>query len=615
VRLKAPLGKARRPSLFQLAMRALTPRSSIAGVTLTSLSLGLFACLASAPLAAAQQPFTEEGPQRGVDWPSDQSGGAGQGMAFVDLDGDHDPDWVLLDKQTNDGQVGVFENDGTGHFTDRGPSSGIGLLPAGVGVYPADYDADGDLDLFIAQWGLPNVLYRNEGGFVFTDVTASAGLGDAGRAAGCAWTDYDGDGWLDLYVANNTLNNTTLKNRFWRNRGDGTFVDVAPALGLDFGNLTWKASFTDVDRDGDQDVYFANDKCGLGGVPGNYMYRNDGGIFTDITAQSGTGVCMDGMGTAVGDFTNNGFPDFYPTNTPAGHPLLLARGNGTYLELSQQAGVACFQIGWAASFFDFDLDGHQDLYVCQQSAPNRLFRNGPNWPLPEIAAQMGVQLPQVWSFTMAHADIDNDGDLDFAVQSAQDRIRLYINHNESAGNWVRFRVKGMGANTFGVGTRIDVRTGSTWRTRELCVGENFKSQNTYDRHFGLGAASVMNEVRATWPGGTTRHYTNVPANHVWTLVPPTALGDADGNGSFDVTDFSYMSGCFDPHGATPFAEGMEVMDFDGDFDIDRNDLAQFFGLFGAPHLDCNGNGISDFADILYNTSLDADGNGIPDECP
>jgi hypothetical protein len=84
---------------------------------------------------------------------------------------------------------------------------------------------------------------------------------------------------------------------------------------------------------------------------------------------------------------------------------------------------------------------------------------------------------------------------------------------------------------------------------------------------------------------------------------------------FDVVDFSYMSGCFDPHGATPFSEGMEIMDFDGDFDIDRDDLAPFFGLFGAPHLDCNGNGISDFADILYNTSLDVDGDGIPDECP
>jgi ASPIC and UnbV/FG-GAP-like repeat len=595
-------------------MRVFTTLPGVRAHFVSRSTLGLLAVAAIASSSQAQVPFTEEGPQRGVDWPSDASGGAGQGMAFADLDGDGDPDWVLVDLITNDGQVGVFENDGTGNFTDHGATAGIGLLPGATGVFPADYDADGDLDLFIGQWGFANALYRNDGNFQFVDVTAAAGLGDVGRATGCAWTDYNGDGWLDLYVSNLTLANTTLKNRFWHNNGDGTFTDVAPNLGLDFGNLTWKASFTDIDLDGDQDLYMSNDKCGLGGVPGNYMYRNDGGVFTDITAQSGTGVCIDSMGTAVGDFTNNGYPDFYPTNTPSGHPLLLARGDGSYLQLAAAAGVECFQIGWGASYFDFDLDGDQDLYVCQQSAPNRFFQNSPNWPLTDIAGTMGVQLPSVFSFTMAHADIDNDGDLDFAVQSSTTRIQLYINQNQGAGNWAKFRVAGEGKNTFGVGTRIKVRTGLEWRTREVKAGENFKSQNTFTRHFGLGDATVMDHVVAYWPGGTVRHFSNAPVNHTWTLIPPTQLGDADRNGVIDVADFSYLTDCFDANGGIPFAEGMECMDYDGDFDVDRNDLAPFFGDFNAPHLDCNGNGISDFADILYGSSTDNDENGIPDEC-
>ena len=569
--------------------------------------------LLAAP-GAAQIPFTEEGLQRGVDWQSDMSGGAGQGMAFLDLDGDRDPDWILLDRLTNDGQVGVFENDGSGHFTDRSQTAGFAPLPNATGVFPADYDGDGDLDVFIGQWNAPNALYRNDGQFHFVDVTAAAGLGDAGAAAGCAWTDYDGDRWLDLYVANVTPATSNLQNRFWHNRGDGTFVDVAATLGIQFSTLTWKVSFTDIDLDGDQDLYVSNDKCGLGGTPGNYMYRNDGGSFTDVTAATRTGVCIDSMGTAVGDFSGNGYPDFLPTNTPSGHPLLMARGDGRYLELSQALGVQCFEIGWGACFFDLDLDADLDLYICQQDAQNRLFLNGPSWPLPEVSQALGVDLPSVWSFTMANADIDNDGDLDFAVQSRGSRVQLFVNHNEDQGNWCKFRVVGQGHNTFGVGTRIRVRTGSKWQTRELMAGENFKSQNTFTRHFGLGAATVMDEVMVHWPTGATRRYTNVPANHTWTLYPPERLGDVQHDGTLDLFDFSFLNDCFDVNGNLPFAEGMEVMDFDGDFDVDRLDLLLFFTRFHLPHQDCNGNGHSDFADILHGTSLDLDRDGVPDEC-
>ncbi|MEE8524288.1 MAG: VCBS repeat-containing protein, partial [Thermoanaerobaculia bacterium] len=193
------------------------------------------ALAAPAALGGSPAPFTEEAVERGVDYLVGIPGVWMNGVAFVDLDNDGDPDLVVTGR--GDGVVGVYENDGTGHFIDRSSGNGIPVLGASTGVVAGDYDADGDLDLYFSLYYMANVLVRNEGEFQFTDATLGGdfggGVGDSGFGTGCAWADYDNDGRLDLYLANHTSQTVPdMPNRLYRNLGEGTFIDVASGLGV-----------------------------------------------------------------------------------------------------------------------------------------------------------------------------------------------------------------------------------------------------------------------------------------------------------------------------------------------------------------------------------------------
>jgi hypothetical protein len=563
--------------------------------------------LAAPVMAQSAAPFTEEAVQRGIDFSTIHVGGAGHGVGFPDLDGDGDPDFVCLGSPT--GIVGIYENDGAGFFTSRSAGSGIPALLHATGVIAADIDGDSDLDLFVACWDAPNVLLQNDGGFQFTDITQAAGVGDAGRSTGCAFTDFDGDGFVDLYVANMTGFQQTFPDRFYRNLGNGQFQNLAPALGIDFGTFTWQAVFFDYDRDADSDLYVSNDKGWLTCDSNNFLYENDGGSFVDVTTPSGAGICLDSMGVAVGDFDGNGFQDVYCTNIPGGNALLMNRGDKTFVEFETAAGVASFATGWGALFFDWDNDGYQDLYVCNQDAPNRLYEFDGTWPCTDIAATAGVDIGND-SYCLAVADIDADGDLDLALETAGGPVELFINHEGEQRSWARFRVIGQGANTAAIGATVDVRTGATWRTREVMSGTGFKCQNDLARHFGLGSATSLDEVVVTWPGGTTRGLTGYPVETSWALVPPERLGDADGDGDYELDDFFAL---FGPGGGA-VTPGYEAADFDGDADIDTVDLDGFLAVFGGQQADCNSNGVLDLVEIFSGTALDDNQDGVLDTC-
>ncbi|MFM7051905.1 MAG: FG-GAP repeat domain-containing protein, partial [Planctomycetota bacterium] len=238
-------------------------------------------------MASAQSvaPFTSEHSARGVTYnmmfaPPIANPQDGFGMAAADLDGDDDLDLVLLGRI--DGLVGVYENNGAGLFTNRSVSSGIPATTAGCGVCAFDYDRDGDLDLYIAQKNQPARLLRNNGGFTFTNVAAAAGVAESVAATGCSVADYDGDGWPDLYLC---IYATTAPNRLYRNRGDGTFENTAPALGVGSAGLSYQAVWSDYDRDGWPDLTVSNDR-GFGNVP-NQLWRNQQGAFVDVSAASG----------------------------------------------------------------------------------------------------------------------------------------------------------------------------------------------------------------------------------------------------------------------------------------------------------------------------------------
>ena len=380
--------------------------------------------------AVAQPPFTEEAVQRGVDYVAWKNGDVGiagqsQGAAFVDLDLDGDPDLILIGDVN--GLVGVYENDGTGHFTKRS-DTGMPILDHASAVTVADYDADGDLDVYITQFNnvalLPqpsgqNYLLRNDGGFTFTDVTVEANLYDLGASTGPTWGDYDGDGYLDLYVPNYTGSWEPTNNRLYHNLGDGTFEEIAAVLGVDDPGAGFQASFVDYDLDGDVDLYLVNDRGVVFGRP-NRLWKNLGdGTFQDVSEESGADLAICGMGLAVGDIDRNGWPEFYVSNSNH-NPLLMNQDGTAFVDQSVLWDVEGGLSGWGVMFFDMDNDAHLDIYVCNtvlgQSGlfADRLYDCDGGPPCSEIASEMGLNVDTP-AYGVTSADIDNDGDLDFVV--------------------------------------------------------------------------------------------------------------------------------------------------------------------------------------------------------
>jgi hypothetical protein len=516
--------------------------------------------------------FTDEAIQRGISYvvifprPGPDIV-PGSGIGFLDLDGDDDPDLMVLG-HISDGLVGVFENDGHGRFSDRSAESGIVPDILARGLAAADYDADGDLDVYLSCWTAANVLLRNDGGFHFTDVTAVAGVGHVGLGSGCTWGDYDGDGWLDLYVSDYGLG---MPNRLYRNRGDGSFVDVADTLSVTSLRRTMQALFVDYDGDADADLYVANDL--LGGVCPkccNELYRNDGGHFTLVPAETGANACLNSMCIAVGDVDNNLALDMFFTDDslPPGNILILNQGDGTFIDASTQAGInPRGLIGWGGTFFDYDNDGYEELFVTYNSAPNQFFENDGEFPLLDVAPWLGLDDPGQ-SYCTALADVDADGDPDLALWNRQENLRLYINNEGQKRRWVKFSVVGEGPNTMGIGATVTINAGGRRQIRHLMAGNNFKGQDSSELHFGLNTARTVDEILVVWPDGTTRRLTNYAGNQTWKLFPPARLGDANGDGVVGADDRAVLETC---KGAV--RPGCEMMDIDGDGDVDDSDQA------------------------------------------
>jgi hypothetical protein len=533
----------------------------------------------------------------------------GRGLAFADLDGDRDPDVVATGHSS--GRIGIFENLGDGSFVER-LATGAPLAPNASGVTAADYDGDGDLDLYVSCWLTANLLLRNDGGFTFTDCAAAAEVDDLGAGAGSAWADVDGDGWLDLYLANRTgTNGSVLPNRLYRNLGGGVFEEMGTELGVEDGQSpTFQALFFDYDRDADADLYLSTDKgYSLGET--NRLFENRSGVLTDVTDDTGTTAGIDSMGVAVGDLDGNGWPDLYCTNTPPGNVLLLNPGTMPFFDETVEAGVQSFALGWGTEMLDYDHDGHLELYVCNVGAWNRLYDHDGTWPALEMAEPLGLHGAGD-SYAVAAADVDLDGDLDLLV-GLTDHLQLYINHEGERRSWVKLDVVGPWPNRYAIGATVAILTGQVWQTRHVAAGGSYKSQNELLLHFGLGQAGGVDAVQVVWPGGDTRMLANLPAYRTWRLYHPDLLLDADQDGDRDLADFQAFVACYGEGPPGNLVAGCEMMDGDGDGDLDLDDLTLLIDAFDTTVHDCDGNGDPDLLDILLGTD-DANGNGIPDAC-
>jgi hypothetical protein len=522
-------------------------------VRVAAMAIALAGITVFAPAArggGTPAPFIQDASNRGINYlvmERESFERFGYGVAFADLDDDGDPDVVVLGNAGN--TVGLYENDGTGHFIDRAAGSGLPVLPGRSGVVALDYDADGDLDLFFTQLAVPCVLARNEGNFVFTNQSAAAGFTQTGYSTGPAVGDFDGDGWLDIHVPNYTTPSEQEAGDFlYRNLGNGAFEEIAGDVGFEGLDDPWRgfqSVFFDMDWDGDADLYVSNDKKIFSETTmHNRLYENVGGTLVDISDGSNADVNIYSMGLGVGDFDGNGLQDIYAANLwSEPNALLLNLGGGVFNQSEEEAGVESLRTGWGNVMFDYDNDAIMDLYVCNMDGPggggpeNRMYVHGGGFPCVDIAATLGVEDKLVDSFGVAAGDIEGDGDLDLLVQSNDARIRLFVNNEGQTRNWIQFDVRGRYPNLFAVGAHVAVRTGTTWQHREIIAGgNNYRSQNELVVTIGLGTATVADEVVVTWPGGETATYTNLAANQRWDIDPPVIPGDVNHDGLVNVDD-------------------------------------------------------------------------------
>lgn len=526
--------------------------------------------------------FSNEGVARGVPFRLGFNyAQTGAGNMLADLDNDGDLDIVIAGGVG--GVFGVYENDGTGNFTDQSATAGFAPLVC-TGVTAADYDNDGDLDVYVSGWFAPCRLYRNDGNFSFTDVATEAGVDLNAPSEAAAWGDYDQDGWLDLYQTVRTFTDgVEIQNRLFHNNGDGTFTDVATQLGVEApGDPSFVPAFFDFDRDGDDDIYIGTDKGSDVFAPflHNKLYRNNGdGTFYNATYDAGAEAYIFCMGIAVGDLNFDGQFDLYLTNIMQGNLLYMQNGDSTYSDHTSAAGMESLLVGWGTVFADFDNDTYPDNYVCNIQGPNRLYRGKDisQWPLDDEAVEAGVDV--FWdTYCVSVGDIDGDNDLDMLVGNTNRRVNLFINNSTDAAtnNWLRLNVEGAQLNQYAIGACVEVEAGGKTQTQEVRSGTNFKSHNELTLHYGLADAGVISEVRLFFGGGLNRVIHNMPINQEWTLYTADRLGDPDNDGYISVDEIRQAMLARTGPGGT-LSPGAEIFDMDGDFDIDSKDI-QMMGL-------------------------------------
>ena len=491
----------------------------------------------------------------------------GSGAALLDYDADGDLDLYLVngapmgapmrDRAPGPGEPNrLFRNEGGLRFTDRTEAAGVGDRGWGYGVAASDYDNDGFPDLYVTNRG-ENALYRNRGDGTFTRVPDAGGAPHPGFSASAAFLDADGDGDLDLFVLGYTADSLeslplpgaaascvwfglpvfcgpsgllAARDAFYRNRGDGRFEEATADAGLDAAEPGYGLGVvaSDLDSDGDTDLYVANDS-----VP-NHLWINDGagrfserGLFAGV-AYNMDGLAQAGMGVDAGDFDDDGLADLFVTNFS--HDTNTAyrnAGNGFFEDSTTRNDLRVpgwFSLGWGTRFTDLDGDGLLDLFVANghvypdaadagsgttYAMANQIFRNGGDGAFAEIAWGSPVRSSRGAAF----GDLDGDALPEVVVVNVDDRAALYA--NRSAGKGATLRLVGVSGPRDGVGAVVFFLGPSGARhRREAHRSGSFLSSNDPRVFLGAGSAERVPAVEVVWPGGSREVLGDLPVGPV-----------------------------------------------------------------------------------------------------
>ena len=489
----------------------------------------------------------------------------GNGVAIFDYDGDGDEDIFIANGTTLTPDSSsrhlpqLYHNDGRGHFTEGALKAGFTEEGWAQGVCVGDYDNDGWPDLLVTYYG-HNRLYRNLGNGTFRDVTAEAHLPVTGSryGSGCSFFDYDRDGYLDLFVANYVdldLEKTPkpgsgsfcvwkeipvmcgprglplAHNVLYHNNGDGTFTDVSDRAGIlkPGGRYSLGVATADFDNDGWPDIYVACD------MTPSLLYRNKhDGTFEERGVEAGVaynfdGALQAGMGVAIGDFDGDGRLDIAKTNFSGDLTSLYHNDDGRFFtDVSRDAGLAARQfLGWGIVFLDVDDDGWPDLVLAnghvypevetravgdKYMEPTLLFRNLGNSRFSDVTALAGPGFGALRPARgMATGDLDGDGRPEIVVVNMNTTPSL-LKNRKHGGNFINVGVIGTKSNRSGIGARVSVAAGGRTQIGEVMSGGSFYSQNSLVLHFGLGNAASVDELVIRWPSGTTQTWKKVGVN-------------------------------------------------------------------------------------------------------
>jgi hypothetical protein len=457
------------------------------------------------------------------------------GTVVDDFDNDGDLD-VFLSSVEYCAPARLFLNRGDGTFEERTGPAGLSSQLGGLNASHADYNNDGWLDLFIHRGGweiaMRNSLLRNNGDGTFTDVTRAAGLSSSAFAThSAAWADYDNDGWIDLYVGHELA-----PSALFRNRGDGTFEDVAAKAGIAGDSFAKGVVWGDYDRNGYPDLYVSNM------FGDNFLYRNDGnGRFTEVAAALGVQKPFASFPTFWFDFDNDAWLDLFVVSYPnsveefvkhyvglpaSAETLTLYRntGKGGFENVTKALGLDRVVPSMGANFGDLDNDGYSDVYLGTGAPsfgslmPNLMLRNDAAKRFADVTETTGTGHLQK-GHGVAFADLDNDGDQDVvinlggAVPGDSYEDALFENPGEWGNSWISLKLVGDRSNRAAIGARIRVTLpGGALRYREVSSGGSFGS-HSYAQHIGLGTAQVIEELRVEWPAsGTTQRFPHVRVN-------------------------------------------------------------------------------------------------------
>ena len=481
----------------------------------------------------------------------------GSGAAFLDVDGDGWLDLYLVNGAPLSGERPdpiptnrLYHNTGAGGFTDVTAASGAGHTGYGMGCAAADYDADGDVDLYVTNVG-PNLLLRNEGGGSFADATAAVGGADARWGTSCGFLDYDLDGDLDLYATNyvefDPQNNIVCAEggirsycepKFYEPVGDvlyrnedGQFRDVALETGIIHKGRGLGVAFADYDLDGDTDMYVANDGTM------NFLYQNQGNGFAEVGLYAGgryneDGLAEAGMGVEFGDWDNDGLQDIFVTNFAQETNTLYGNdGPGQFYDITQRAGLAEYSykpLGFGTNFFDYDNDGDLDLFVANGHVMDKITQVHPDhvYPQPnqvlcnqqgarfvDVSARLGPALAvAAVSRASATADYDNDGDLDLLVTNVAAVPNLLRNDGGNRQHWLTIQLGNTAQHA-----RIVVTAGGQRQVKERQSGGSYLASSDPRLHFGLGEATQAT-VEIRWPDGTLQTMEGVAANQILHII-------------------------------------------------------------------------------------------------